>query len=457
MMLRFAVIAVLALSACAPGPSTEVPQRLDIARDALPPMKAFVDAAAHRPVRSNAEIARDFIELEFRMESGRPVPMLTRFSGPITVGMTGTVPATAKADLAGLIGRLRSEAGLDIRSNESGASTITVEFLPRAQMQALVPQAACFVVPRVSSWAEYRRARHSGLVDWTTLDRRDRVAVFVPSDTSPQEVRDCLHEEIAQALGPLNDLYRLPDSVFNDDNFHTVLTGFDMLVLRVHYAPELHNGMTEGQVAARLPALLARLNPAGQYSGGPPAGPTPRAWISAIETALGGKTASGVRRAAALKALTIAQTEGWQDNRLAFSYFAVGRLSSASELGGAITAFSEAARIYRTLPATEVHAAHVDMQLAAFALASGQAEEVLRLTDRALPAVSAAKNAALLSTLLMLKAEALDLTGRASEAQVVRLDSLGWARYGFGSEAQVRARLSEIAALTPRIDRVAKQ
>jgi len=34
---------------------------------------------------------------------------------------------------------------------------------------------------------------------------------------SPQEVRDCLHEELAQALGPLNDLYRLPDSVFNDD------------------------------------------------------------------------------------------------------------------------------------------------------------------------------------------------------------------------------------------------
>ena len=52
-------------------------------------------------------------------------------------------------------------------------------------------------------------------------------------------MRDCLHEELAQALGPLNDLYRLPNTVFNDDNFHSVLTGFDMTILRATYAPGL--------------------------------------------------------------------------------------------------------------------------------------------------------------------------------------------------------------------------
>ena len=57
------------------------------------------------------------------------------------------------------------------------------------------------------------------------MRERQRVAVFLPADAAPQELRDCLHEEIAQALGPLNDLYRLPDSIFNDDNVHTVLTG----------------------------------------------------------------------------------------------------------------------------------------------------------------------------------------------------------------------------------------
>jgi hypothetical protein len=83
------------------------------------------------------------------------------------------------------------------------------------------------------------------------------MAVFMPADVAPQEVRDCLHEEVAQAIGPLNDLYRLPDSVFNDDNFHTVLTGFDMLILRATYAPELRSGMTRAEVAAALPGILA--------------------------------------------------------------------------------------------------------------------------------------------------------------------------------------------------------
>ena len=73
------------------------------------------------------------------------------------------------------------------------------------------------------------------------------------------------------------------------------------------------------------------------------------------------------------------------------------------------------------------------------------------LVNAALPAVTASENAALLSTLLMVKAEALELMSRAGEARAVREDALGWARYGFGSDAEVRARLAEIAALTPRM------
>ena len=49
----------------------------------------------------------------------------------------------------------------------------------------------------------------------------------------------------------------------------------------------------------------------------------------------------------------------------------------------------------------------------------------------------------------MLRAEALDLSGRVSEGADVRLDSLGWARYGFGSDWSVRAKLREISALNP--------
>ncbi len=93
--------------------------------------------------------------------------------------------------------------------------------------------------------------------------------------------------------------------------------------------------------------------------------------------------------------------------------------------------------------------ANADMQLAAFALSDGDADTGLALTARALPQAAGAENAALLASLLMVRAEALDLVGRPSEARAVRLDSLGWARYGFGSDAEARERLLNISALSP--------
>lgn len=451
-MRRIIIGLLFALAACAPIDRAEVTKRapLDSAPfSALPAMKSFALIAAPAPVRSNANIAADFMDLEFRLESGRVLPVFTRFDGPISVAMRGDIPPTAAADLGRLMKRLRAEAGLNIGLAQNNDAQINIEFLPRKRMQAFVPTAACFVAPRVASWAEYRKSRRSDVLDWTTLTRRTKVAIFVPSDTSPQEIRDCLHEELAQALGPLNDLYRLPDSVFNDDNFHTVLTGFDMLILRLHYSADLKNGMTEVEVAQRLPALLAQMNPSGEFASGSPATIGPRDWVQLIETALGPTTKDAARIKAAERALAIARTEKWADNRLALSHFAVARLSIGKDVGRAVTSFAEATRIYQSLPDGPVHTAHVDMQMAAFALSSGQPEVTISLADDAIPVVTQAENAALLATFMLLKAEALDQLGRGDEAQAVRLDSLGWARYGFGSDDNVRARMTDIAALSP--------
>ena len=54
--------------------------------------------------------------------------------------------------------------------------------------------------------------------------------------------------------------------------------------------------------------------------------------------------------------------------------------------------------------------------------------------DRAIDVMTRAENASLLATLLLLKSEALKQAGQIQQARAVRLDSLGWARYGFGSD-----------------------
>ena len=447
------LLASLALAACS-APSAPDTARLVTLPSALPPMKTFAGQRAAPPGRSNAAIARDFLDLSFQLESGRQLPVLTRFEGPVSVRVTGRVPQSLYPDLDRLLRRLRREAGISItRVGPDQDASITIEVLPRSELQRFVPQAACFVVPRLSSWAEFKRNRRTAAVDWTTLRTRERMAIFLPGDVSPQETRDCLHEELAQALGPLNDLYRLGDSVFNDDNFHTVLTGFDMLILRAYYHPSLQSGMTREQVAARLPGILAQLNPRGQRAPRDLAQGTPRAWIDAIEEALGPRASPSRRQAAARRAVKIARDQGWADNRMAFSLFALGRLSLAGEADIALASFLQAGTIYNARPETRLQGAHVAMQLAAFALSSGQTEAAIALVDDNLGPVAEAENAALLATLLMIKAEALEIEGRSAEARRVRLDSLGWARYGFGSDEAVRLRVSEIAALSSRLKR----
>ena len=450
-MSRIAALTFAVLAACSP---VSQPQQVAATRAApiasvLPPIKTFAAVPVRTPSRSNTEISQDFLDLSFRMESGRLIPFMTRFEGPINVRVQGEVSQSLLTDLDQLLSRLRREANINIDMSEAAQPQIIIQAIPRRTLNAAVPRAACFVVPRISSWDEFLKTRQTQTVDWTTLTRRDRAIMFVPSDVAPQEIRDCLHEELAQALGPLNDLYRLPDSVFNDDNIHNVLTSFDMLVLKAYYSPELSNGMTRGQVAAKLPALLGRLNPSGNHANRFPENDTNRDWIDSVQTALSGAATPSRRRAAAQRAIQLGEAFGWGGTREAFAHYAHGRLQVGNNSELALASFNTADQIYRATPSTQIHAAHIAVQRAAFALRAGDAEAVLALTNNGIPLAREHQNAALLSTLMMFKAEALRLQGNTVEADAVLMDSLGWARYGFGQDVFVQARLNEIRALRP--------
>ena len=454
-MRSFALPLALLLGACVPVTPSDVPTRNlapDVRSD-LPPMKTFATARPSTPRKSNNDIAIDFIELSFQLESGRNLPFFTRFEGPISLRVTGAPPASLDRDLARLLTRLNTEAGIAItRVTARQPANITVQAIPRSTIRKALPHAACFVVPNISDIAEYRPARRSPQTSWSALKRRDRIAIFLPNDASPQEVRDCLHEELAQALGPLNDLYRLPDSVFNDDNVHTVLTGFDMLILRAYYDPALRSGMTRGQVAARLPGILSRINPGGDGPAARFKSRTPPEWSEAIQKALGPGTPHKRRKDAANQALKIARGLDWTDHRRAFAHYALGRVLLGSNPDIAQQHFIQADRFYAGTPGATLHRAYVATQLAARAVAEGDGQAALLLIGPHIDRARQHENAALLSTLMLLKAEALDISGRTGEAEALRLDSVGWARYGFGPDWAVRAKMREITSLNPLKD-----
>ena len=450
--MRGLLIILLFLGACNTSVQNVPTTRRSLPTVELPPMKMFASASPKTSVsRSNIDIARDFLELSFELESGKNLERLTRFEGPIRVSISADAPKAMRIDLDTLLARLRREAKIDIaRAKSSETANIVISLIPRETLQRAVPHAACFVVPRVASWSEFTKNRSSGKLDWTTLERRDLVSVFIPQDVSPQEHRDCMHEEIAQALGPVNDIYRLADSVFNDDNFHTILTPFDLLILRAYYSRSLRNGMTRGQVANQLPALLNSLNPRGTDIRPKQLSSAPRAWVNAIESALGPRGGDTRRVNAAKKALNIAQQNGWYDNRLGFNLFALGRLALGTDARVAVESFAQSYAVYsRLYGRDDIHTAHVGMQLAAFALSAGEPERAIALVNDSLQSVLRAQNATLLATLLMIKSQALEMTDQHAAAKAVRLDSLGWARYGFSSDREVRLRLDEIATLSP--------
>ncbi len=169
-------ITVLGLASCGANRSTgveyvpSVASRSQVLPTDLPPMKAFAGSRTDGPSRPNSEIAGDFLDLAFQLESGRTLPVLSRFEGPITLALRGDVPVSMQADLDRLLQRLNGEAGIDIRvGTEDGPASITVEVIKKRDLQRLVPHAACFVAPNVSSWAEYKRTRHGDRTDWTRL------------------------------------------------------------------------------------------------------------------------------------------------------------------------------------------------------------------------------------------------------------------------------------------------
>ncbi|SLN12850.1 DUF2927 domain-containing protein [Ruegeria meonggei] len=445
-MMRWAVIcASLALTGCATVKPPEVPTKVQAIQKALPPPKAFTRATPTRPARSNVNIEEDFVSLHFALESGAQLPLFTRFETPITVRLTGSPTPSMQRDLTQLLTRLRNEAGIDIRQIPDGSANITIEAVTQEQIQDILPQAACFVVPNASSFEEYSRDRRKQKSSWTRLRSRERLGIFIPYDTSPQEKRDCLHEEIAQALGPLNDLYHLPDSVFNDDNIHTVLTGFDMLILRAAYSAELHSGMTREQVQEVIPGVLSRLNPRGNTLPSQPVSETPRDWIKAVQKSLRPQWNTKRRLSAAKQAARIGQEQGWTDQRRAYPYYIMGRMEQFDNPQDALSNYQLALKYLQATPGTEVHQAYVTTQTAAYALAQGQGPQILPELDAAIGVMTRAQNASQLATLLLLKSEALNQAGRHEQARSVRLDSLGWARYGFGSDMVVRSLMQDVA------------
>jgi hypothetical protein len=392
--------------------------------------------------RSNIAIADEFTAYMFATEGGVRIPRLLRYEGPVRVSLDGALGAY-RSDLQTVLAGMRQHSGIDIALTDSTAN-IRILQVPAAALKQIYPTAACVVVPGVRSFAEVQQRQFPR---WSRQTALSQAVVLIPDTAAPYIVRACLNEEIAQALGPVNDQYRVSDTVFNDDNVFNTLTNYDHLILRLLYSPELQTGMGPAAVRAKLPALLARLNPAGQQTGGAPRADT--RWKALIETAMNGANPRPARLDAAQKAVLRARRLG--GHRLAHSLLIYGRLTLQDQPTLAAPAFQEAYQLNLSqLGQGNLRTALAAMHVAAVAIKTGEFEAVITFTTPALATAKRFRDPVLQAGIQGLRALAFAQLGQNRAAEMARVDSLAQARYAFGNNApQIASAQAQIEGLLP--------
>ena len=298
-------------------------------------------------------------------------------------------------------------------------------------------------------------ARPSDRLRWPDQATLERAAIFLPLDTTPQDVRDCLNEEITQALGPANDLYRLPDT----DLERRQLPRHGDAVrhadpARRSTSRSSSSGMTRDEVGGGAAAASSPA-PTRKGRGLPRAAARRRsraAWAEAIETALVARRAAPAAARGRGQAPTeIAAEMRPVDHRLGVSLLTLGPAQPAPRPGGGGAGLrrrptrSSATRF----GVDDVRTAQAGVHLAALALG----DRPVRARDRARrPAPAGGARRAERDPARRAPVDqgrgAGRRSGEAEAAQAARLDSLRWARYGFGDADGALAReQAQLAAL----------
>ena len=253
----FGAVLVLGVVAC--GPRTE-PYRTA----PLPASQGYAAAVpAGTTAYDNRSLADLFVLLTHGLENGDYRRSLQRFEEPVSVGMIGPGSSEYTGFLNKLVGEIRREAKVPI-SVGSAPHNLLIRFVPGEDFLARTSN-QCLVIFGQPSWQEYKRnpARYNGRAA-QQIDRQTAMSVIIPDTIEPYKVRECLLEEITQALGTANDLYGLASTIFNDDNAHTWPTRLDYLMLRVLYDPNLRSGLSRTETRKRAAGILEKINPQGR-------------------------------------------------------------------------------------------------------------------------------------------------------------------------------------------------
>ncbi len=248
----------------------DVPPQAVVAAQAAPAVAvkpAFPGLGAALPAGhtrfSNVSLARLFTNLSHDMEWGARRRNLVRYEAPISIGLKRPGAERHFAFVDEFLSQLARNSGVKI-ARGGGSENLRIRLVEGAHFDTLLPTAYCVVAQGELAWDGFAAdPSHHGAEALLAAQRIEQMTIFIPATAAPYLVRNCLLEEIPQALELANDLYGLGSLIFNDDAAHLWPTKLDYLMLRVLYAPEMITGLDRRETERRAPSILNRINPAG--------------------------------------------------------------------------------------------------------------------------------------------------------------------------------------------------
>jgi hypothetical protein len=231
-------------------------------------------------------LARDFVAIALFDESvpstGEPLTeareaRLRRWDQPIRIETVfgASVPEDQEirdvASVRSYASRLSTLTGVPISVNDAsaGPANFHVLFLSEDDREAFEPRLRD-LIPNIapSSVRAFMNLPKAELCLAIALavgqsSSYDQVVVLIRAE-HPELLRsNCIHEELAQAMGLANDSRQARPSIFNDDQEFALLTRHDELLLRILYDPRLRTGMTIEEATPIVQQI------AGELAGGP--------------------------------------------------------------------------------------------------------------------------------------------------------------------------------------------
>lgn len=283
-----AALAAAALAGCA-GPSTEDMYARTLAAYRAAGMMRTETAPADAPF-GDEDLIRNFERIAFNMEFApgaslvaRSTPVdLVKWRGPVRWKLTGdgAAPRDREAYRA-LIARLETLTGLDFQEVEDDPDVfilIAGPGLRRAFLDQLRLAGAEGRIQIIEEWARNDLYPCVGQVG--RLPQRggwkNKATIVIKAETKGLLRESCIHEELVQTLGLLNDDAEARPSIFNDDQEFALLTAHDELLLRILYDPRLRAGMSAEEGMPIVREIVAEIGPGpapAQVSGTPVRGP----------------------------------------------------------------------------------------------------------------------------------------------------------------------------------------